>query len=203
MTYNIEPLYLVPFLFTIVVGYAFPSKRKIMFINGAYFLAEWINHHTINFEIDRLIAYSDLYSIFMRAITFISFTLWKYSDIEWAKYTTYLAFVLWFGRYIYEKIMIEINLDTVEYDNSGNRKIISRPWIFLLSFFSLSMGIALKNFNILNPSGIVMSVLGAFGLLYSLYQLIFTNDYQKYGIRKRASYGEFYERKDINSGVYN
>lgn len=202
MTYNIEPLYLVPFLFTLVVGYAFPSKRKLMFINSAYFIGEWINHHAINFEIDRLISYSDLYSIFIRAFTFVSFSLWKFSDIEWAKYTTYIAFVLWVGRYIYEKFMIEINLDTVEYDNSGNKQNISRPWILLLSFLSLSLGVILKYFEFANPSGLIMSVFGGFGLLFSLYQVIFTNEYEKYGIRRNASYGEFYERKDINSGVY-
>lgn len=202
MTYNMEPLYLVPFIFSIVGAFAIPNYRKVLLINSAYFIVEWINHHYLHFEIERLISYGDLYTILTRLLAFTLVIIWKYTNIDIVKYPALVAFIAWFGRFVYEKIMIEANSDMIEYDGSGNKVIISRPWYLFIGLMMLVLGIILKKLQYFDPAGIIFIILSVPMILYNIYKVVYGSDYLKYNIRNRASYGEYHERKDIDSNIY-
>ena len=202
MSYQIEYLYLVP---------AIPILALSLFINDTYktFLRilvfyltlEWINSRYLDITLGGFIDYSSILNMFIRSLTIISFIVYNFIKIPQAKIVFIISLFLWLSSFLYEKIMIVIGTDKVEYDQFGNKKYLStEPVGIAIGLLLLIIGTIFKMKNIFNPLGIIMLILGTSIILY---MLLFYNSSSNYGIRRRASTSEFYEREDLDNGIYN
>ena len=102
--------------------------------------------------------------------------------------------------HLYEGIMIRIGTDDVEYDSLGNRSYLSKKSLNII--LGLIMGVIGSIFRfkgLFSPADIILLFIGCALIVYSL---LFVDSSDNYDIRKRASSSEFYQRKDLSSGIY-
>ena len=202
MSYQIEYLYLVPAIPILALSlFISDTYKTFLRILVFYLILEWINSRYLDITLGGFIDYSSILSMFIRSLTIISFIVYNFIKIPQAKIVSIISLFLWLSSFLYEKIMIVIGTDTVEYDQFGNKNYLSsEPFGIAAGLLLLIIGTIFKMRNIFNPLGIIMLILGASLILY---MLLFYDSSSNYGIRRRASMGEFYERKDLDNGIYN
>lgn len=202
MSYQIEYLYLVPAIPILALSlFISDTYKTFLRILVFYLTLEWINSRYLDITLGGFIDYSSILSMFIRSLTIISFIIYNFIKIPQAKIVSIISLFLWLSSFLYEKIMIVIGTDTIEYDQFGNKNYLSsEPLGFAFGLLLLIMGTIFKMRNIYNPLGIIMLILGTTIILY---MLLFYNSSSNYGIRRKASKSEFYERKDLDNGIYN
>tara|TARA_B100001287_G_C22683086_1_gene531644 strand:+ start:638 stop:1246 length:609 start_codon:yes stop_codon:yes gene_type:complete len=202
MSYQIEYLYLVPAIPILALSlFISDTYKTFLRILVFYLTLEWINSRYLDITLGGFIDYSSILNMFIRSLTIISFIVYNFIKIPQAKIVSIISLFIWLSYFLYEKIMIVIGTDTIEYDQFGNKNYLSsEPVGIAIGLLLLIIGTIFKMRNIFNPLGIIMLILGASLILY---MLLFYNSSSNYGIRRRASKSEFYERKDLDNGIYN
>ena len=202
MSYQIEYLYLVPAIPLLALSLFINDKYKTFLrILVFYLLFEWINSRYLDINLSGVIDYSSIFNMFIRSLTIISYIVSKLTNLPYARNISIISLFLLLSSFLYDKIMILIGTDLIEYDQFGNKTYLSsEPITIGIGLLLLIIGTILKVRNIYNPLGIIMLISGVFLILY---MLLFYDKNSNYGIRRRGSLSEFTERNYLDSGIYN
>ena len=171
-----------------------------------YFTILWIFYkYYPGYDIIKLILRS---YTFLSVFAYISFS----SDLKnYAKYSVFISIVLWVLHYLYNKAVIEWNIDRIYYDNEGKRQQIPVLQGYDLETIFRGVGIAfiflflinqfvapLSTFQLISLSASIIII----GGIMAFIPRPFADPSKDYQIRRRASESEINERQDISSGIY-
>ena len=199
--YNIEYIYLTGVFPLLSSLFFIDSKYKVLVGSICFYLViEWLNSRFLDIRLDGLISYTSFIGMFLRSLMIISFLISYQLKIRHAKYVAYSSLMIILVYHLYEGIMIRIGTDDVEYDSLGNRSYLSKKSLNII--LGLIMGVIGSIFRfkgLFSPADIILLFIGGALIVYSL---LFVDSSDNYDIRKRASSSEFYQRKDLSSGIY-
>ena len=148
--YNIEYIYLTG-IFPLLSSLLFINSnyRMLIFSICLYLIIEWLNARYLDITINGLITYTNFLGMFLRSLMIISFLVYYFSKLRYAKNVSYITLFVILAHYAYEKIMIFLGTDTIEYNSTGKKNFLSHEIInIILGLIIIVVGVVFKFRNL-------------------------------------------------------